>query len=368
MKNLIIIHKKTLIFLLAIVLFIYIGVGIKNFPIEEVYPISGIGYDYDENSKYNIPVNVYRYKGEDKIIYSNITGVADTLGATRQTRQLKMDKTFKLGTERVLVISENQARSGIREILNILFINPEINDSVTTVVCKGKARDILSFKIKEEVSSAEYLDGMIKNAESFNFLSREYNLIKAYTKVESEGESLSIPYIEIEDDDLIYSGMVIFNKDKMVDIVKGEESNIFNILRHRRGTGVITLQEEDGKALNYITKVKRKVDCDKKDGQYKFTIKLDFVGDILVNNLYKDIDKKSQKEIEDKLKQHIENESYIFIKKLREEIKIDCLELGMQAASKYGRDTGVDWNKIIIGSDIKVIVNLKISKIGRGQY
>lgn len=368
MKKIIESKKKYIVYILGIVFMIYMVTGVKSFSVEEVYPISGVGYDFDNDAKYNIPVTVYRYKGEEKIFYANITGIGDTISETRQTRQLMLDKVFKLGTERVLVISSNQAKEGIRNILNILFINPDINDSVTTVVCKDRAAEILSYKVKGSIDASEYIDGMIKNAESFNFLSKEYNLIKAYIKVESEGESLAIPYIELETEDIAYTGMAIFDKDKMVEVVKGDESNIFNILRHRRGTGVLTIQDEDGKALDYLTKVKRTVDCYKKDDTYSFVINLNFTGDVVVNNLYKNISKDNKKEIEDKLKSHIEEMSYDFIKKMKEDMKIDCLELGRQGAASYGRDTVSDWNKVVCSSDIKVNVKVKISKVGRGQY
>lgn len=368
MKHLIKTKKHLIILGLLLILLIYVVIGISSLPVEEVYAISGVGYDFDSDLKYSIPLTVYRYKGEDKITYSNIAGVGETLGETRENRQLKMDKIFKLGTERILIIGTDSARQGIRNILNILFVNPDVNDSVATVVCKGKAIDILNYKVKGGMDSAEYVDGMIENAESFNFLSKEYNLIKAYVKVESEGECLAIPYIELDKDDIAYTGMAIFNKDKMVDVVKGDESNILNILRHRKGTGVLTLQEEEGKALDYLTKVKRKVDCYKTDGKFTFVINLNFVGDVIANNLYQNITKDNEKEIEEKLKKHIETMSYAFIKKVKDDIKVDCLELGMQAAAKYGRDTGVDWNKVVPDSDIKVNVKVKISKIGRGQY
>lgn len=51
-----------------------------------------------------------------------------------------------------------------------------------------------------------------------------------------------------------------------------------------------------------------------------------------------------------------------FIIKMKNEYKVDCLQLGEVAAAKYGRQTGVDWNSIVCNSEIKVNVKVKIEK------
>ena len=40
----------------------------------------------------------------------------------------------------------------------------------------------------------------------------------------------------------------------------------------------------------------------------------------------------------------------------------------MYAVAKYGRETGVDWDKEVSNADIKVSVKVKIDKMGIGQY
>ena len=57
-----------------------------------------------------------------------------------------------------------------------------------------------------------------------------------------------------------------------------------------------------------------------------------------------------------------------FLDKMKNEYKVDLLQLGWVAAAKYGRDTGVDWNEVVSNSDIKVNVKVHVDKVGRGQY
>lgn len=36
--------------------------------------------------------------------------------------------------------------------------------------------------------------------------------------------------------------------------------------------------------------------------------------------------------------------------------------------TKYGRNTGVDWNKVFLDSEIKINVTCKINRFGRGDF
>jgi uncharacterized protein YbcC (UPF0753/DUF2309 family) len=147
-----------------------------------------------------------------------------------------------------------------------------------------------------------------------------------------------------------------------------EESRIMNMLRERAGRGILSLQQNPSEYINYYAKVKRKVKCDKKEGKYEFNIDLNFQGDIVFNTLYKDIDKKKEKEIEELLSKKIEKMCNDFLEKMKNVYRMDLLELGMYGAAKYGRETGVDWNKEVSNASIKVNVKVQIDKIGRGQY
>ena len=74
------------------------------------------------------------------------------------------------------------------------------------------------------------------------------------------------------------------------------------------------------------------------------------------------------KKFEDDMAKQVEEMCTEFLDKMKNEYKVDCLQLGWVAAAKYGRDTGVDWDEVVSNSDIKVNVKVHVDKIGRGQY
>ena len=385
MKN----KKIVIIFLVALIGLVYAEKS-KVISMEELYIASGHGYDInkDLNGKvqYSIPFSVYEFKEKGKVdvggTAGNATNIkevseqssniikskANSIGQASEERQLNSSKPIIVGTEKIAIISEESAGYGILNIINMLFSNATTNDREIFLVCKGKAEDILAFKVKGYPSSADYMVGMIKNAANYNFLSNNYTLMNIYVALNSEGENLVLPYLEIKDRNINFTGMALFKGNKMAYVLPMEESKIMNMIRVEKGKGILSLKEGADKYINYDAMVKKKVKCSKRKEKYEFVIDLDFQGDIINNTLYKDMKKENEKEFEELMEKKIEEMCNGFLDKIKNVYKVDCLNLGMYAAAKYGRETWVNWDEIVSNSDIKVNVNVKIDKFGIGQY
>ena len=377
-----------IIFLVMIIASIY-AEKLQVSPMEDLNIIAGIGYDINKdlygNVLYNIPFTIYDFKNKGKGKISNntrnsiktrngieqsssiIKAKGNSIGETREGRQLMSGKPYTIGTEKIAIIGEDQALYGISNVINILFFNANINDRDIFSVCKGQAEDILSLKVDGYPSSADYMEGIVRHSTNYNFLCSEYNLYNIYVTLDSEGKNLVLPYLEIKDKNITFTGMALFKGNKMAYVLPMEESKIMNMLREKKGEGILSLQEGSDKYINYDVMVKRNVKCNKRDGKYEFIIDLDFKGDIIGNTLYTDI-KKDEKEFEKHMEKEIEKICYDFLGNMKNVYKIDCLNLGMVAAAKYGRETGVDWNYEVSNANIKVNVVVRIDKMGIGQY
>jgi Ger(x)C family germination protein len=378
--------KIIIMFLVALIVSVY-AEKLKVTPMEEFNIPIAFGNDINKelngNVQYSIPYIIYDFKKKGKegrtstagkemstgeVSSSILNGKASSMGETREERQLKSSKPFLIGTQKIVIISEEQATHGILNIINLSFTNAKINDRGIFAVCKGKAEDILRFKVEGYPSFADYMEGMIRHATNYNFLSAEYTLLNIYVTLDSEGKNLVLPYLEIKDKNITFAGLALFKKNKMAYVLPMEESKIMNMLREKKGKGILSLQEGPDKYINYDAIVKRKVKCNKREGKYEFSIELNFMGDIIENTLYKDMKKESVKEFEERMGKKIEKMCNDFLEKMKNVYKIDCLNLGMYAAAKYGRETGVDWNEEVSNADIKVNVKVKIDKIGIGDY
>lgn len=354
-------------------IFIISFAGSKGELIENLEIPVGVGTDIKKspvNTIYDVPILTYTFEEGNKVTSSLIHGEASTIGETREDRQLKSSKRFLLGLNRLFVFSEETARNGIKPFIDICFNNPEINDKAVCIICKGTASHILEYKPKGYNSSVEYIEGMVKNLRQFNFFPMEYSIIDIILRMDAEGRTALLPYVEIDNEGLKTTGLAIFDKDKMVAKTNMEETRIINILKENNVKGTLTLKQNSKQYINFYATSKRKIKCSKENGKYKFIINLKINGDIINNELYKNMyqSKDKVKKFENDMNIYVEKLCNSSINTIKNEYKIDVLDLGRVAAAKYGKNKNIDWNKVVSNSDIKVNVSVKVANEGRGDY
>lgn len=358
----------------SILVYLYFRSGVTLEPVENIDIPSGVGIDLIQNNKnsfdYSVPVSYYNYSTGKKISRFVHSGAGKTITETREARQLISSKRATLGLERIFVASEDYSKFGIKGLVSSLFKNPVINDTSLFTVCKGKAEEILSFNVPEYPSSADYIEGVLELSTTYNFFSDNYKVIDLFVRLDSEGRNAVIPYIEIKNEKPQITGMALFKKDIMIKKIDMDEAKTLNMLREKNVTGMLVIQENPKEYTSYYGKTKRKVRCEKKEDEYTFFIDLSLTGEIIENELFPDMrtNKKIMKEFEEKLSKQVEKNSYDFIDKMQKDYKVDCLELGRVAAATFGRHTNVDWDEIVSKSNIKVNVNVKVIRMGRGKY
>lgn len=364
---------KHFIMLISIVLIFVSFIGSKGEVVENLGIPAGVGIDINETSSsidYTMPVLIYLFEGQNQITGDVNSGRALSLGKSRETRQLKSGKRFLVGLNKVYVFSEKASRCGLRSFIDINFINPSINDRAMCVVSEEKAEEILGYKIKGYPTSSDYLQGMVKNLEQFNFFSNQYTFTDVVVRVDAEGRNLLLPYVEMKEGTIITTGLAIFKGDKMIAKSDMDETRVINILKENNVTGVLTLQKDSKMFTDFYAKSKRKVECTREGDKYKFVINLNLKGSIITNELYKGAlnDAEEIKRFEDDMKYYVERKSVEIINKIKREYKVDVLDLGRVAAAKYGRGTDTDWNEVISNSEITVKVKVKVDTEGRGTY
>ncbi|MCB2340115.1 Ger(x)C family spore germination protein [Clostridium estertheticum] len=372
MKNNKKIYTIPIVACIAIAIFFSSGLRQQQ-PVEELNIISAIGQDIDikgDIANYITLFSVYLFEPQEKIESHVINSTATSFGQTRQTRQLIDDKESILGSEKLVVDGEEAVVYGIRNMIDILFRNPYLNDTAYIVVCKGKAANILDMKIKGYPSSGDFIAGLIKNSKYYNFFSDNYKIIDLFFNVDSEGRNIALPYIEIKDKGIEITGMALFKKDKMVAKISIDDSKTMNMIKENNVRGILTIQKDAKEAIDYYATSKRKISCVKKGDKYNFTINIDLKGDIIANTLYKNLQISPEKndQFRKDMAKKVKKECDDFISKMKSQYKVDCLDLGQVAAAKYGRQTGLDWNSIICNSEIEVNVKANVQKTGRGDY
>jgi Ger(x)C family germination protein len=365
-------RKFFLISLSIIGIIAYYINGVYRVPVEKVSVSSAIGYDVEETidgiTIHSVPITIYNI--DSKMDSSNTyVSKGKTLAETRETRQIRIDKKYLLGFEKVYIVSESMAMHGINEILDVLTHTAQVNDTAFFCVCRGKAEDIMKLKIEGYTSSGDFIEGLIRSSQEYNFFPKNYKLIDVFLRLDAEGRSIVIPCIECKDGKIIMSGVAIFDKGKLLTITSLQEAKILNLLKESKITGMFTIQSEGEKYVNFYGKSKRKVQCYKEGKNFRFVINLTITGDVTANEKYEDIinNPKIQSSIEETLSKQVKIDCENYLQKIKSVYKVDCLELGRIAAAKYGRNTGTDWDKAVTSSSIEVNVKVKIDKVGRAD-
>lgn len=366
-------NKKLLLSIVMISIFIISFMGSKGQPVENLEIPVGVGADIEKKGGfivYKVPVEVYSFKESNKISSYVLSGESLSIGGTRADRQLKSGKRFILGLNKIFVFSEDLAKYGLNNFIDLCITNAQGNDSAQCIVCQGKAEDMLKYKVKGYESSSDYMYGMMQNLNQFNFFSTKYGVMDVIIAMDAEGRTVLLPYMGIKDGLIETTGLAIFNKDKMVGTLNIDETRVINMLKDDDVKGNLTIQKSSKKYINLYATAKNKVQCYKENGKYRFVINLNLKGEIVTNQLYDNLnsDQKQMKRFEKDMEELVEKNCNYTLHKVISEYKIDVLDLGRIAAAKYGRNIGANWNKIVSNSDIKVNVKVKVDNQGRGKY
>jgi Ger(x)C family germination protein len=366
-------YKRKIFFAIILtIIFTYSFIGSKGEMVENLDIPIGVGYDSIGEGYYRTSISMYEFGLSEEVTSRIVSGQGKSIGGTVEERQTKANKKFLQGLEKIYIIGEGLAENGIHNIIDVLLNNPKVNDRSPAVIYSGKAEELLNHKVKGYANSAEYVSGIIKNSIYYNFFSNQFSMIDIIVRVDAEGRNVVLPYIELKEEGPEITGLAIFKGDKMIGKTTMEEARIINLLKFNGGRGILTLQQDLKKYINFYAETKRKVKCTKVNGKYNFVINIKLTGNIVSNELNDNIikDSKALKEFEKNMERSIKKSCTKYINKAKYEYKTDIWDLGREASAKYGRHTGVDWNKVVSEANIEVNVNVnvKVKDEGRGLY
>lgn len=341
--------------------------------VEELQIPLGVGIDLQENDLtdfYTSTVSTYIYENPKNIITKKRSGSGTTYGSVTEDRQLKEDKQYLTGQEKIIIISEDFAKHGLKNFFDFTFRNPLINDKANVVVCGGSAKKLMNFKVDNYSCALEFINGIIDVMPNQHFASRQYKVIDCYTRLTSKYRNLILPYISIINDKIQVAGYALFDGDKMKIVLDSEEGKFLNLLRGSEGYGNITILKDTLHTVDLYGTCKRKVSCIKENDNYVFTINLNLTMSLIDNEFDNNLvnDKKSVKNLEALAEKQVEDISLKFIDKMQNIYKMDYLDLKRNFVASYGRNIDKDLNKLISESKIFVNAKVKIINMGRGDY
>ena len=362
-------------------------------------------YDYKELNDYSIVTGISIDKIEDKyevsVLISNssksstetdskesnvvvYTGKGTTLYSAFKDIGLISPKEIYIGSFSVLILSENVAREGIDNVVDLFLRYPSSRKSFYIVISKDKAKDVLkimtplanfpSQNISNNLSSSTDLQGIIGKV-SFNKLlsilvqdgiDPSINTIKVIGNEEKGAKQSNLEstnpktYVKLD-------SLAIFKNYKLVDIANRNESIGINFVNGNIKETYLKLNYNDGYVVIDTNKIKTSIKT-KLDNNPKVNINIE--GEAKIIECNGNIDLEDYKTIEklqnlsNKKIKKIVNQGIFLAKKNNSDIFGFGLKFS-KSHPKYFEKNKDNWDKIFknlnIDTKVKIILKNKVS-------
>lgn len=287
---------------------------------------------------------------------------------------------------RLIVLSEEVAREGIQDIIDLFCRGREYRTDFYFVVAKGTtANKVLSTLTPLEAVPGIAMFNSLKNSEGTWASTKSIQTIELMNSIIAEGKDPVIPGVEIinnqgtsnsidslklsnQNNRLKYTSLGVFRKDKLVGWLNENESKGFNYIIGNVKSSSGYIEYEGDKISHEVTSAKSKIKAYLLDGKPAIKIEIKIVANIgaLTNGL--DIlnegnVEKTNRMVESKIITICESA----IRKAKEDFKSDIFGFGEVIHKAYPKLWGkikYDWDNQFVNLPVNITVNFKTNGLG----
>ncbi|MBU3127390.1 Ger(x)C family spore germination protein [Clostridium tagluense] len=285
----------------------------------------------------------------------------------------KSSRDIYMGHTKLLILSSNllEYKDTVKEVVDYLQRNPNINRMMDIVVSDGKAEDYIKFKPMTENSTQYYISGLMANSKR-NSRIMSINLNEFLILLSENGNAL-LPRITLEKEknELILTGAAIINNYELKGYFNPLELMDIQLLSGKFNTGKKVIYI-DGHPVDYIINgYERKMRVEEEGDKLVINIDLGLEGQI--NGYYVDkkiLGKEELQSLQNTFNDSISVECEKIMKVAKEEFEIDPFGV-REHIEKFKPSL---WNKIekdwkgrYKNAIVKVNVNTEIRRIGAVQ-
>ncbi|GAB7054294.1 MULTISPECIES: Ger(x)C family spore germination protein [unclassified Paenibacillus] len=269
------------------------------------------------------------------------SAVGDTIRSAQAKLQKRMSRRMFLAHRRTLVVGEEYAKKGIREIFDATARTAESRMSTFLIVSKGKAYDLLQANPQFERFPSEAIRELVKARTVMNINIKDIALslstigsdpVVVYVGVK-ESEKGPKPSKEIE-----VLGYAQFRKDKMVGIFEGRTALGLALLKNEPVTLKITVPIEKNKLITAsIYEPRSKIQPKLAGGKLAYDIYIDSKSKVIESSDYYDLSQINKiKKLEQRIGSYMKSSVEETLKKMANK-ETDSISLGTRLWIAYPR-------------------------------
>lgn len=387
--------KKTIIISLIFLMLILSGCWSKR-ELSELALVAAFGIDYIDD-EFAISVQVIDPSqvsskqpsgGKSPVVTYHANGKT-VFEAVRKILALSPRKLYFAHLQ-LVVIGEELAKNGLRDTVDFLARDQEIRNDFTLIVSQqATAKDVLNVLTPIEKVPANRMLNSLKVTQDAWGSTLEVDIEDLVTDLGVSNQYFVLSAIEVLGDKslgidqtnvdrietpvkLKFTGLAIFNEDKLVGYMDEYDSKSFNYLNDKiKSTIEIISCPSDGELTTEITQSNTKTKGIVKDGKPIINVSIDIVQNVA--EVKCDIDLTELKTIDwinRQTEEHIKKNLDKVLNSLQENYRADILGFGEaihRTDPKLWKDIKNDWEEIYPGVEVNVKVNANTQGLGTLQ-
>lgn len=326
--------------------------------INDLAIISAIGVDYD-NDKYIITLEVLNDqidKDSSKLTSYIKVGSGDTLTSAIESATDKFSKQPLFNHIKLMVLSDTIVQNKFDNIIDLFLRNTYFRENFYVISSMNTKPDMLLNNITDENPVAS--NAITSLLESVSYSSNS-NIQKKFDEIVEEVTTFGIDTcfsnIDLNENQFIINGMVIFKDYDYKEILDNEYVKVYNLLKDEFDRPTFTIKYDN---LSFTVAINNgKLDSSIDNGIIK--VKGDLMGRILDNDPkfnIRDID--NLEKLDNDFSKLLNNKLQEFIKVIQES-NSDILGLTEKHYKKTRKKDKDYWQKLDIKSDINFYINKK---------
>ncbi|WP_423801945.1 Ger(x)C family spore germination protein [Neobacillus sp. SAB-20_R2A] len=296
------------------------------------------------------------------------TGTGRNIREGVEDIQARLSRELYFAHRRVLVIGEDQAKEGIREILNAVFTQPQSRLSTFLIVSKGEAVKMLKAQPRMELSSAEAMREMAKAGANLTVMDVLQNL-------DRQGKSLIIPMVEptgtlkkeSDGKEVLMDSFAVFKADKLSFFTSKRESHGILWLLERMKKKSYSFSVSKNKEMTvHINENSVRPNLKIVNGKPEFTVSVRITGHLVENEANLRIeDPATYNKIIDNMEEKIKNDIHSILKRAHTQ-GIDIYGFGWflfkRHHQKWEHEWKQNWKSMLPSLKVTVKVDADIQR------
>jgi len=309
-----------------------------------------------------------------------VTSTGETVFDAIRNATTEADRKLYFPHNRVIVIGEEAARSGIAPLLDFIDRDPEPRLRPYVFIAKGKAKDILEGEHEQEKIPAKAIEDLAKGTIATSNV-QGVELYELFKVLASKSSDPFLPGIKITKDEEDGDGdgkqliklheTAIFKGDKLTGWFDGRETRGLLWVLGKVKSGIIVVKsplEETKNVSLEIIRASSKVRLEMADGKLLITIEVKEEGNLAEQMSHVDLTKPDTfAELEKRQAAAIREEINAALDKAQKEWGVDIFKFGEEVHRKLPRDwkeLKKKWAEEFKNVEVKIEVEAKLRRIG----